>query len=356
LFGAANPKRLLHEVKQKGYEAPTLKYLTDFIKNQATAQQFRRVNPRRLFVPIVGKEYQYQADLMFFDRGSQKIPILVMIELTSRKAYGRIMPNKKASTTSTALESILESIEKEGHHCNSIEHDDGSEFKREFAVLLASKHIQSIAFPRGEASKTALGKINIFVRTIRTLMEKADKNRGGDWRTNFPALMELYNSNVSHATGFAPINVMDKRTFALIRAKDRARNPGAAERAAYDVGDRVRILIDYDALQKKSKPRFSDDIYHIATRQGYSYTLQDSKGNDMMTPKQRTLPVAGVVSDPEVETNPHIRLFRAWEMLRIDKVEEAPERKAAQRLTKTQAKASNQVNKNRREIDAAPIV
>jgi len=60
LFGAANPKRLLQEVKQNGYEAPTLNYLTDFIKNQTTAQQFRRVNPRRLFVPIVGKEYQYQ--------------------------------------------------------------------------------------------------------------------------------------------------------------------------------------------------------------------------------------------------------------------------------------------------------
>jgi len=149
---------------------------------------------------------------------------------------------------------------------------------------------------------------------------------------------------------------MDKRTFALIRAKDRARNPGAAERAAYDMGDRVRILIDYDAFQKKSKPRFSDEIYHIATRQGYSYTLQDSKGNDVMTPKLRTLPEAGVVSDPEVETNPHIRLFRAWEMLRIDKVEQAPERKATQRLTKAQAKDSNQVNKHRKEIDAAPIV
>jgi hypothetical protein len=206
LFGAANPKRLLREVKQKGYETPSLKYLTDLIENQATAQQFRRVNPRRLFVPIVGKEYQYQADLMFFDRGSQKIPLLVMIELTSRKANGRIMPNKKAFTTAAALESILESIEKEGHHCNSIEHDDGSEFKREFAVLLASKHIQSIVFPRGEESKTALGKINIFVRTIRTLMEKADKNRGGNWRTNFPALVELYNSNVSHATGLAQNN------------------------------------------------------------------------------------------------------------------------------------------------------
>jgi hypothetical protein len=39
------------------------------------------------------------------------------------------------------------------------------------------------------------------------------------------------------------------------------------------VGDRVRILIDYDAFQKKSKPRFSDELFHIATRQGYSYTL-----------------------------------------------------------------------------------
>jgi hypothetical protein len=314
------------------------------------------VNPRRLFVPIVGKEWQYQADLMFFDRGSQKIPILVMIELTSRKAYGRIMTNKKTSTTAAALQSILSEIAEEGNHCHSIEHDDGSEFKREFAALLVAKHIQSIVFPRGNASKTALGKINIFVRTIRTLMEKADKNRGGDWRTTFPALMALYNSNVSHATGFAPNKVTDTRTFELIRAKDRARNPGAAERSAYDVGDRVRVLIDYDAFQKKSKPRFSDEIFHIATRQGFSYTLQDSDGHDVMTPKQRTLPVDGVVSDPETETNPHIRLFRAREMLRIDKVEEAPARKATQRDTKAQAKASNQVNKNRREIDTPAIV
>jgi hypothetical protein len=89
-----------------------LKLLTDFIKDQATAQQFRRINPRPLFIPILGKEWQYQADLMFFDRGSQKIPILVMIELTSRKAYGHIMSNKKAYTTAESLNCILSSIEK----------------------------------------------------------------------------------------------------------------------------------------------------------------------------------------------------------------------------------------------------
>ncbi len=43
-------------------------------------------------------------------------------------------------------------------------------------------------------------------------------------------------------------------------------------------------------------------------------------------------------------------------MLRVGKVENVPKQAPTQRLTTTQAKASNQVNKNRREIDAAPVV
>jgi hypothetical protein len=87
----------------------------------------------------------------------------------------------------------------------------------------------------------------------------------------------------------------------------------------------------------------------------FNKLMRDPQSIVVRTPLVRT-DWLGLVGDPETETNPHVRLFRAWEMLRVDKVEHAPKLEPTQRLTTAQAKASNQVNKNRREIDAAPIV
>jgi len=46
----------------------TLEQAKTFIRSHQTAQQFRAVNPRPFYVPIVAKPNQYACDLMFVQR------------------------------------------------------------------------------------------------------------------------------------------------------------------------------------------------------------------------------------------------------------------------------------------------
>jgi ribosomal protein L21E len=350
--GVVNPQRLYAAAKRDPLTRDyTLSAIQDFIRNQETVQRFRRLNPKPYFVPIIGRPWQYQADLMFFDRGSLKIPILIVIELTSRRAYGRIMPNKEATTTAASMRDIITQIRGEHLDIKSVEHDAGSEFRGAFITLLNQEGIEDIRFPRGEASKTALGKINVFIRTLRVMMEKADTNFGGDWRETLPDLLRIYNGTPSTSTDMAPDTVTTDDQFNYIRTLELSRNPGARPRVdRYKVGAKVRKLIEMDIFKKRSRPRFSKEIYTIASRQGNSFTLQDKDGDPVMSTNLKG----------EEHLNPEVRLFRAWELLPVeaDKVQSVPSEltEDTQRLTDKEARQANAVNRERNKVDAPPIV
>jgi hypothetical protein len=349
LHGVANAQTLWERAR------PTMPTLTksavrDFLANQATTQRFRRLNPKPYHVPIIGKANQYSADLMFLDRGTKLNPILVVLELTSRKAYGRVMPNKTAETTAKAMREILGEIDADKQTMTSLEHDSGSEFRGAFLTLLNQRSIEDIRFPRGNASKTALGKLNVFVRTLRRMLEMATMTRGGDWRVYFPDVLKVYNDTRSTATGFTPNEVKDDTDANYIRARELGRNPLASTKVdRYKVGDVVRKLIETDIFSKKTKPKFSSELYTIASRDGYSFTLRDTAGR----------PVLETNENGEETLRPAVRLFRAWELLPVNKstLQDVPEsvRQPTQRLTEKEGRIARAVNKERRQIDAPTI-
>ena len=85
-----NPKKLRDTAWQQGIDV-SYKEAQNYLRNQETNQRFKRQDPKPFHIPIIGKPDQYAMDLMFFDRGSQNIPILILQELTSRMAYADIL-------------------------------------------------------------------------------------------------------------------------------------------------------------------------------------------------------------------------------------------------------------------------
>ena len=347
LGSVANPTILRDAAWRQGVDV-SLKQATEFLRNQETNQRFKRQNPRPFHIPIIGKNNQYAADLMFFDRGSQNIPILIVQELTSRKAYAVVMANKSAETTLMAFKTILGQVEKDGLAIESLEHDSGSEFHGVFKAYLIEHSIEDIEFPRGNASKTALGKLNVFVRTLRTMMERAETNFGGDWRDLVSELVDVYNNTKSSSTGFAPNDVKTPDHFHFIRADEMARNPSARVKVnALKDGTKVRVLIDTDIFRKGSRPKFSKEIYTITGREGYSFTLSNAEGNPVMASNMKGEPIN------------RVRPFRAWELLAIDEpnVVEPPDkfRQGTERLDERERRKANVVNRERRQLDVEPI-
>lgn len=52
----------------------------------------------------------------------RKDPVLVVVEISSRKGYFRAMPDKTASTTAKALSSIINAIYEANQRINVLEH------------------------------------------------------------------------------------------------------------------------------------------------------------------------------------------------------------------------------------------
>ena len=338
LLGAANPQTLKDRAAKIGISL-TLEQAKNFIRSHQTAQQFRYVNPRPLHVPIVAKPNQYACDLMFVQRGTEKVPILVVEELTSRRGYARVMPNKTAPTTAATFRQMLDDIAKEGLKVESMEHDAGSEFKGAFKSLLTERNIEDIVFPRGNASKTALGKLNVMIRTLRTMLLKATMNFGGDWRAKLADVVEFYNSVKSVATGFAPKDVNeDAQNF--IRAKELGKGVEARKRVdAFKVGQHVRVLQDYDVFrQHRVKAHFSAELYTIVEREGYSFKLKDSKGEWAMAVSEE--------GDPQN----YVRLWRAWELLPVDSAVKPPAQESRE-LPMRELRKANITNRERRALD-----
>jgi hypothetical protein len=349
LMGAiVNPKKLRDTAWQQGIDVSYTE-AQNYLRNQETNQRFKRQNPKPFHIPIIGKPDQYAMDLMFFDRGSQNIPILILQELTSRMTYAEILRNKSATETLRGFKKIEEQIKRNGFKIKSLEHDSGSEFHGEFKAYLTATGIEDIEFPRGNASKTALGKINSFIHTFRSMMERSETNFGGDWQKLVPELIDVYNHTTSSATGFAPSDVKTDLHFNFIRANELGTNSGARKKVnALEDGIKVRVLIETNIFRKGTRPKFSQEIYTITSRQGYSFYLKDSEG--------KVVQAQNLNGDPINKPRP----FRAWELLVIDEdeVKEPPTqfRTDTERLDERERRRANVVNRERNRIDAEPIV
>jgi transposase InsO family protein len=132
-----------------------------WLEKQSVHQRFRHV--KATYMPIVGKPGAVQADLTFHGWRKDLIPILTVIDLTSRYAWAVVLPNKEEPTVSKAFEKILES--ERGKKIKIIETDSGSEFiTKRFAEMLADHKVELVLIQVGD--KTSLGKIERFNRTL----------------------------------------------------------------------------------------------------------------------------------------------------------------------------------------------
>jgi hypothetical protein len=88
-----------------------------------------------LFVPVTASPGTYQIDTLFV-KGK---PVIVMIELTSRKVYTAVVKNRTAEVCAAAFKDMLEDIREADEPIVSIESDDGGEFKGAFQRVLDAR-------------------------------------------------------------------------------------------------------------------------------------------------------------------------------------------------------------------------
>ena len=276
-----------------------------FITKQASVQQFRKVDRKAFFIPITAQPGAYQVDLMFVKRQ----PVLVAIEITSRKVYSAVLKDKTGSTASTEMDEIIRKIKSNGELINTVESDSGGEFLSKFDAVLKSHGIRHLVYPKTDNKNTSLAKVERVNQTLRGYYEKLKSAVGA------PSLNEAmskvtarYNSRVHSSTDTAP-NQFKPEDFAPQFNREAVRGLPARRLAnkTFSVGDQVRIARDFDVFEKGSAPKFSKELYTIYRTDRFSYFVKSSKGKLEFTK-------AGIEKP-----------WRAWEMLPAKQVEYRPQ-------------------------------
>ena len=286
----------------------TQKQAKEFLDKQENQQRYKKsAGFGDLFVPVTADNYTYQCDLMFLtpEKGDnmKRIyvldPVLVVVEITSRKGYFRSMPDKTAKETAKAMASIIEEIYDANQRIKVIEHDSGSEFiGQEFKRVLMDHDIDSKQYPRAENSKTALSKVERLNGTIRGWWNRYFRGRMNPSEA-IPLIQEKYNATKHRTTGQEPQHITTKNEYAKVRLEDELRGTEARNNITnnFHVGLQVRLKVPRDVFAKGSEAKWSKGLHTITEQEGYNF---------------------------KVDNEP--KLYRAWELLPVQEVQRAPKR------------------------------
>ncbi len=134
-----------------------------------------------------------------------------------------------------------------------------------------------------------------------TLRKFLNKTKYEHLSVAMPKITEFYNNREHSATKKAP-NAFGEADFPAQIVKERARGVKAVKtiERLYPVGAKVRGAVHLNLFEKKSQARWSKELYTIVRREGFSFFVEDSGGEERVKP------------------------LRAWEMLPVDEVQDRP--------------------------------
>jgi hypothetical protein len=257
-----------------------------FLESQETYQLNKPVIQKKSTRPVLTQKPGYiQIDLIDMQSYKERnfTFILTSVDTFTRKANAIPITQKSGVSISKALPKLLSVYDK----VSVVQSDQGTEFLnpqvQSFFDSKGIKHITSKAY-----TPTSQGKIERFNGTLKRLIfQNISATNKNLWVQDLPKLVENYNSTIHRMTNKNPENVLVND----IEVKEKQskyfnQNPQNTKVKDLKVGDRVRVVLKKQKLDKKSYNTYTKEIYTIVKKFKSnkpftlpSYKLKDSDGD-----------------------------------------------------------------------------
>lgn len=253
----------LYEKMKLNKEKVTLKQVSDFIEQQATAQITKEPRKQKKFNTIVaeGPRSNYQIDIMVYDRYTNKNfkYIICVIDVYSRYVSARAVTNRTMTTIMESLKNIFKQMGlPESINCDN-------EFnKKEFRKYCDDNFIQTFFSDVNEANKNAI--VERFNRTLANMLQKVRvATKKYDWQNYLEKVIDNYN-NTKHRT----IKQKPKDVFNLTEFNEQTIVKNINK---FQVGQTVRIKLNKTKFTKGDEIKYSKDLYKIIEARSNKYKL-----------------------------------------------------------------------------------
>ena len=272
-LGIGNKTTFIKNVRERHPEIK-VKDIQDYLKNQEVSQINTSVNKTYQY-KITAPPRTFQIDIFWWKRGETLIPILLLVDILSRKAWAYVLTKSKKKKRAEVSVKTIQEFKNEVGIINGIEGDN------EFSSAPIKKFCDdndirldtSVAKEEHISNGNKLGIIDRLVRTLRELIEKyydITGHRTDNIKDVIATVIATYNSS-SHRTlnNKSPNQVFKDNDDQVVRhINDSAHNQQVYKSVPFESGQKVRILEQKEKFDK-GKQKFSKDIYTVDKKEGY---------------------------------------------------------------------------------------
>ena len=272
-LGIGNKATFIKNVRERHPEIK-IKDIQEYLKNQEVNQINTTVNKTYEY-KITAPPRTFQIDIFWWKKSSTLIPILLLVDILSRKAWAYVLTKSKQEKRADVSVKTLQEFQAEVGFIKGLEGDN------EFSSAAIKKFCEdnnirldtSVSKEEHISNGNKLGIIDRLVRTLRELIEKyfdITGHRTDNIKDVIAAVIATYNSS-SHRTlkNRSPNQVFKDNDDQIARhLNDSAHNQQVYKSVPFDSGQKVRILEQKEKFDK-GKQKFSKDIYTVDKKEGY---------------------------------------------------------------------------------------
>jgi hypothetical protein len=272
-LGIGNKATFIKNVRERHPEIK-IKEIQEYLKNQEVNQINTTVNKKYEY-KITAPPRTFQIDIFWWRRGDTLIPILLLVDILSRKAWAYVLTKSKQEKRADVSVKTLQEFQAEVGFIKGLEGDN------EFSSAAIKKFCEdnnirldtSVSKEEHISNGNKLGIIDRLVRTLRELIEKyfdITGHRTDNIKDVISSVIATYNSS-SHRTlkNRSPNQVFKDNDDQITRhLNDSAHNQQVYKSVPFESGQKVRILEQKEKFDK-GKQKFSKDVYTVDKKEGY---------------------------------------------------------------------------------------
>ena len=304
-LGISNKTTFIKNVRERHPEIK-VKDINEYLKNQEVSQINTTVNKTYQY-KITAPPHTFQIDIFWWKRGETLIPILLLVDILSRKAWAYVLTKSKKEKRAEVSVKTLEDFKNEVGKINGLTGDNefSSAAIRKFCEDNNIRLDTSVAKEEHISNGNKLGIIDRLVRTLRELIEKYYDVTG--YRTDnikdvIKSIIDTYNNN-SHRTlkNKTPNQVYKDNDDQTARhLNDTAHNQAIYKSVPFNDGEKVRILEEKGKFDK-GKQKFSKEIYTIDKKEGYKIKVNGTSRKLKPSELLKTTTTANPISEKYIQ-------------------------------------------------------
>ena len=262
-----------------------VKDLNEWLNNQSVNQVNTTIT-KKYDYKITANPKSFQVDLLWWKKGDTLIPVLLFVDILSRKLWAFVLSKNKDNTRGENIVECIDKINKEVGGINAIIGDAefGNKIITEYCNDNNIRLDASVSKTEHISNGDKLGIVDRICRTLRELIERYYEitgNRTDNFKHVVKSVVETYNDNDHRTIKTTPNKAWKDNNLQLAHhLKDMIHNEQVYKTVPFKSGENVRILEEKEMFGK-GKNKFSNETYKISDKIGYKISVTNDDDNKL---------------------------------------------------------------------------